>query len=108
MHHGGGFAIASGNFCKHRGANAGLVSCYQTKVKEKPRHLRGAVCVVHSEAGWLCLLCEGLIQSTKVQQLVSDICAVASAAAIKVAKWRVLFAVEQQQETKIGGVYFVA
>ena len=34
MHHEGGFAIASGNFRKHRGANAGLVSCYQTKLKE--------------------------------------------------------------------------
>ena len=108
MHHEGGFAIASGNFHKHRGANAGLVSCYQTKVKEKPRHLRGAVCVVHSEAGWLCLLCEKLFQWTKVQQLVSDICAVASAAAIKVAKWWIFFAVEQQQETKIRGVHFIA
>ena len=40
--------------------------------------------------------------------MVSDICAVASAAAVKVAKWWIFFAVEQQQETKIGGVHFIA
>ena len=34
MNHVGGFAMASWNFCKLRGAKAGLVGCYQTKPKE--------------------------------------------------------------------------
>ena len=46
MNHGGGFAIASWNFCKLRGVNAGLVVCYQTKPKENR-----ATCVAR------CVLC---------------------------------------------------
>lgn len=44
MNHVGGFAMASWNFCTHRGANAGLVVCYQTKPKENR-----ATCVARCE-----------------------------------------------------------
>ena len=46
MNHVGGFAMASWNFRTHRGANAGLVVCYQTKPKENR-----ATCVAR------CVLC---------------------------------------------------
>jgi hypothetical protein len=46
MNHVGGFAMASWNFCKLRGVNAGPVGCYQTKPKENR-----ATCVAR------CVLC---------------------------------------------------
>ena len=71
------------------------------KDKRKPRHLRGAVCVVHSEAGRLRCLRGRLFHYSKVQQTVRKIRAVANTAAVKVAKWRVLFAKEQQHLSKL-------
>ena len=47
MNHVGGFAMASWNFCKLRGVNAGPVGCYQTKPKENR-----ATCVARFELYW--------------------------------------------------------